>query len=99
MIGKVVFWYKTNSVEAVMEDDGTWRCNAIPCLVRPLNCLYSPVIDETGLDGRKAMCCLESAAIWLHGEVRTGRTERGGTNGDPPVYLAQTQHACHQPQS
>jgi hypothetical protein len=74
MIGKVVFPYKSMVAEAVMEDDGSWRCDAIPCLVRPLNILHGPTSFEARLDRSRSLCCLASAARWLHGEIRTGET-------------------------
>jgi hypothetical protein len=73
MIGKVIFSYKSMTVEALMEDDGTWRCDAIPCLVRPLNLLYSPTVFGESLEERRSLHCLGSAARWLRGEVRAGR--------------------------
>ena len=75
MIGKVVFSYKSNSVEAVMGDDGSWRCDAIPCLVRPLNLLYSPLVFGESLEKDRSMRCLESAANWLRGEVHIERAD------------------------
>jgi len=71
MIGKVVFQYKSSTVEAVMDDDGTWRCDAIPCLVRPLNILYSAAWIRAPVDPCRSRQYLHSAALWLHGEVRT----------------------------
>jgi hypothetical protein len=75
MIGKVVFQYKLDSVEAVMGDDGAWRCDAIPCLVRPLNLLYSPLVFGESLERDRSVRCLESAAKWLRGEVHVGRAD------------------------
>jgi hypothetical protein len=75
MIGKVVFSYKASAIEAIMNDDGTWRCDAIPCLVRPLNLLFSPRMFGESLEKDRSMLCLESAASWLAGEVHTGRSE------------------------
>jgi hypothetical protein len=70
MIGKVIFQYKSNAVEAVMDDDGSWRCDAIPCLVRPLNILYSAAFYSAPLDRCRSTHYLRSAALWLKGEVR-----------------------------
>ncbi len=70
MIGSVVFPYRSGTVEAVMEDDGSWRCDAIPCLIRPLNCLHSDIPYGTPTDPRRYRRHLESAARWLHGEAR-----------------------------
>src|SRR5262245_19772450 len=86
MIGKVVFRYKSNIVEAVMEDDGSWRCDAIPCLVRPLNALHSPGSAEAPLDRKRCLRWLKSAALWLHGEVWAGRPDSQGNCLDRPVY-------------
>jgi len=71
MIGKVVFQYKSKAVEAVMHDDGSWRCDAIPCLVRPLNILHSAVFYRAPVDPVRSHRDLQSAALWLRGEVRT----------------------------
>jgi len=70
MIGKVIFQYKLNAVEAVMDEDGSWRCDAIPCLARPLNVLYSRAFHRLPLDRARLLDDLHSAASWLHGEVR-----------------------------
>jgi hypothetical protein len=69
MIGKVVFPYKTTVVEAVMNDDGSWRCDGIPCLVRPLDLLYNHRVFGESPENDRSMRCLESAANWLSGEV------------------------------
>jgi hypothetical protein len=87
MIGKVAFPYKSMVAEAVMEDDGSWRCDAIPCLVRPLNILHGPTSFEARLDRSRSLCCLASAARWLHGEIRTGETRNEGRSIYPPAYL------------
>jgi hypothetical protein len=75
MIGKVVFPYKTSVVEAIMKHDGSWRCDAIPCLVRPLNLLYGPRVFGESLGEDRTMRYLESAASWLHGEVRVDQAD------------------------
>jgi hypothetical protein len=75
MIGKVVFPYKSDVVDAVLGDDGSWRCDAIPCLARPLNLLYGPGVFDESLEKDRSMCCLESAARWLHGEVHIDRAD------------------------
>jgi hypothetical protein len=74
MIGKVVFPYKSDVVDAVLGDDGSWRCDAIPCLARPLNLLYDPRVFGESLEKDRSMYCLESAAGWLHGEVCIDRS-------------------------
>jgi hypothetical protein len=84
MVGKVVFPYKSSRVEAVLNDDGLWRCEAIPCLVRVLNILHSPVWAGEPLDDSSLRSCLQSAAAWLKGEVhfprrRRRREDRTGT--------------------
>jgi hypothetical protein len=71
MIGKVVFQYNSKAIEAVMDDDGFWRCDAIPCLVRPLNILYSAAFYRASVDASRSLHDLRSAALWLRGEVRT----------------------------
>jgi hypothetical protein len=70
MIGKVVFQYKSNAVEAVMGEDGLWRCDAIPCLARPLNVLYSAAFYRAPVDRSRLLRDLRSAALWLRGEAR-----------------------------
>ena len=76
MIGRVVFRYKSKLIEAVMEDDGSWRCDDLPCLVRPLDWLHGPNLDGAPLDFDRCARSLQSAAFWLDGEVRFERTER-----------------------
>jgi hypothetical protein len=71
MIGKVVFQYKSKAVEAVMDDDGFWHCDAIPCLARPLNILYSASFYRAPADASRSLHDLRSAAVWLRGEVCT----------------------------
>jgi hypothetical protein len=70
MIGKVVFQYKSNEIDAVMDDNGLWRCDALPCLARPLNILYSAAFYRTPPDRSRSLHDLRSAAVWLHGEAR-----------------------------
>jgi hypothetical protein len=86
MIGKVVFPYKSAVAEAVMEDDGSWRCDAIPCLARPLNILHSPVSFESRLDRSRCQRYLETAARWLHGEIRAGGKRSDGESIDHPIH-------------
>jgi hypothetical protein len=69
MIGKVVFTYKSNVVEAVMNDEGRWHCAAIPCLVRPLNILYCPAWYGGPLELAECRRSVQFAAHWLHGEA------------------------------
>src|SRR5262249_25605206 len=87
MIGKVVFPYRSAMVEAVMDDDGSWRGDVIPCLVRPLNCLHGARWAERPLDRDRCRRCLESAALWLHGQVQTGSHEGEGTCGILPIRI------------
>ena len=76
MVGKVLFPYKSSRVEAMLDDDGLWRCEALPCLVRVLNILHSPVWAGEPLDGPSLHRCLQSAAVWLKGEVHFPRRRR-----------------------
>lgn len=69
MFGKVIFPYKSRLAEAVLEDDGLWRCGAVPCLVRVLNIRHSPVWHEEPLDPVNARRCLLTAGLWLKGRV------------------------------
>ena len=69
MFGKVVFPYNSNPAEAVLDDDGLWRCDAVPCLVRVLNIRHSPVWYGQPLDSINARRCLLSAGLWLNGRV------------------------------
>jgi hypothetical protein len=87
MIGKVVFPFRSGVAEAVMDDDGCWRCDAAPCLARPLNCLHSTLWYGETVDQSKTMRCLESAARWLHGVVDTGRRERDESRGDQSTFI------------
>jgi hypothetical protein len=65
MIGMIRFDSRGRIAEAVLRNDGCWSCAAVPCLVHPLNILYSPNWD--GLPaGRRH---LEEAACWLKGAV------------------------------
>jgi hypothetical protein len=86
MIGKVVFRYNSAIVEAVMDDDGAWSCDAIPCLIRPLNTLYTPLSRAATLDRSRCKRCLESAARWLRGEARAGHADGESRCGDRPVH-------------
>lgn len=71
MIGKVLFLYHDAFVEAILADNGSWTCDAVPCLVRPLDVLYSPRRYRPGEpdDGRAGALCLAAAARWLNGIV------------------------------
>jgi hypothetical protein len=68
MIGLIRFTFRGGIAEAVLSNDGYWSCAAVPCLVRPLDILYSP--NWEGLSaGRRH---LEAAARWLEGTVVFG---------------------------
>lgn len=68
MIGMIRFHLRGGLAEAVLGDDGCWSCATVPCLVRPLNILYSP-----NRDGRPAgRPHLEEAAHWLKGVIVCG---------------------------
>jgi hypothetical protein len=82
MIGKVVFPYKSSVAEAILNSDGLWECDAIPCLVRPLNILHGPAWYGFRFDRSRYLACLASAARWLHGEVHTARIGHQGRPGD-----------------
>jgi hypothetical protein len=86
MIGKVVFPYKSRIVEAIMNNDGCWECDVIPCLVRPLNILHSPAWNGAPFDLARCLECLETAAHWLHGEVHSARSAREGMGGNPHAW-------------
>jgi hypothetical protein len=65
MIGMIRFDFRAGIADAVLGDDGCWSCRDVPCLVHPLDTLYSPSRD--GLPaGRRH---LEEAARWLKGVV------------------------------
>jgi hypothetical protein len=85
MIGKVVFPYKSSIAEAILNKDGFWECEAIPCLERPLNVLHGPAFYGTSFDLTRCHECLASAARWLHGEVHTARIVNQGMTGDSNV--------------
>ena len=68
MIGMIRFGARGGVAEAILGDDGCWSCAAVPCLVHPLEILYSP-----NWEGRPAgRRHLEEAAIWLKGTVLFG---------------------------
>ena len=68
MIGMIRFSARGGVAEAVLGDDGCWSCAAVPCLVHPLEILYSP-----NWEGRPAgRRHLKEAAIWLKGTVVFG---------------------------
>lgn len=65
MIGIVRFTtHRGESAEAILDDDGRWRCPRLPVLDRVLNILFDPRRDEA--DGQAA---LHRVAAWLKGEV------------------------------
>jgi hypothetical protein len=68
MIGMIRFNFRGAAAEAVLADDGCWTCCAVPCLVRPLEVLFSPRW-EGGPAGRRHV---EGAARWLKGGVVFG---------------------------
>jgi hypothetical protein len=68
MIGMIRFDFRGGMAEAVLGKDGCWSCAAVPCVVHPLDILYSP--NWEGLSaGRRH---LEEAALWLKGVVVFG---------------------------
>ena len=67
MIGMILFAFRGGIAEAILEDDGCWSCTARPCLVRPLDLLYSPTRDRLLAGGSAGRRCLEAAARWLKG--------------------------------
>lgn len=70
MIGMIQFGFQGGTATAVLMDDGCWRCTAVPCLVHPLDILYS---DGPSREGRLAgQRHLREAARWLKGEVVFG---------------------------
>ena len=69
MFGKVIFPYKSMRAEAVLDDDGRWSCEAVPCLDRVLNIRHSPVWYDQTLDPINARRCLLSAGLWLNGRI------------------------------
>jgi hypothetical protein len=68
MIGAIRFGFRREVAEAILGDDGCWRCDAVPCLAHPLDILYSPSWQGRP-DGRRH---LDEAARWLHGIVVPG---------------------------
>jgi hypothetical protein len=87
MIGRVVFTFQSRVIEAVMEDDGTWRCDAVPCLTRPLNILQGPSFGDVPLTRSRCLQCLEFAASWLNGEVRLHPGDRRSIRVDRPTGI------------
>ena len=68
MIGMIRFGARGGVAEAILGDDGCWSCAAVPCLVHPLEILYSP-----NWEGRPAgRRHLKEAATWLKGTVVFG---------------------------
>ena len=101
MLGMIRFGFRGGFADAVLGNDGCWRCTAVPCLVRPLDTLYSP--NFVGLTGRRH---LEAAARWLNGSVVFGsklmrrvraerRNNRDGAKmkSTMPITLSATQFA------
>jgi hypothetical protein len=68
MIGMIRFDYRGGIAEAVLGIDGRWSCDAVPCLVHPLDILHSPRWDGQPPERRH----LEEAACWLKGAVVFG---------------------------
>ena len=77
MIGMIRFDRRGGIAEAVLGDDGCWGCAAVPCLVRPLDILYSPNRDEFPAGRRH----LEEAAHWLKGVIVFGNDSPSGRHG------------------
>ena len=69
MIGRLHFPYRHRTAEAVLDEDGRWRCPEVPSLVRVLDTLYSPRRDGPSPDGQRARRHLHAAARWLKGTV------------------------------
>ena len=65
MIGMIRFDFPGGIAEAVLRNDGCWICPEVPCLVHPLDILYSPNWDGQPAGRRH----LEEAACWLKGSV------------------------------
>lgn len=55
-------------IEAILRDDGTWSCSALPVIVRVLDALYAPESANTGEPGWGRVEMLR-AAEWLKGRV------------------------------
>ena len=70
MIYRIIFAFMGGIAEAILEDDGCWSCTAMPCLVRPLDVLYSPTRDRLLAGGSVGRRYLEAAARWLKGASR-----------------------------
>ena len=80
MIGMIRFGFRGAIAEAILRKDGCWICPAVPCLVHPLNILYSPNWDGVQAGRRH----LEEAASWLKGTVAFEDGSRiSGTAGGP----------------
>ncbi|CAN5688463.1 hypothetical protein BH23PLA1_BH23PLA1_09300 [soil metagenome] len=67
MIGKISFSFRDRPVEAVLQDNGRWRCEAIPSLVHVLDVLYSPRWEGVPADSPAGRRHLQAAAQWLNG--------------------------------
>jgi predicted DNA-binding transcriptional regulator AlpA len=96
MIGTIRFGFRGGVAEAVLGHDGCWGCCAVPCLVHPLDILYSPNWD--GLPtGRRY---LEEVARWLRGAVILGadRPIPGMVRpSNPGVRADLFERPCHDP--
>ncbi len=71
MIGRLHFPYRQRLAEAVLQEDGRWRCPEVPALVRVLDALYSPGREGLAADHPRAVGHLHAAARWLKGTVET----------------------------
>jgi hypothetical protein len=75
MIGVVLFrTHRGEPAEAILGDDGRWRCPKLPVLERPLNILYEPGRYSAG-DAPPGHAELYRAASWLKGGVRLASRE------------------------
>ena len=68
MIGLIRFDFRRRIAEAVLGADGCWSCAAVPCLVHPLDILYST--NWAGLPAGPRY--LEAAGRWLKGTLVSG---------------------------
>ncbi len=72
MIGLIRFAFQGANAEAVLGDDGSWSCTAVPCLVRPLDILYGPSWEGIPAGGPVGLRQLETAGRWLRGTIVCG---------------------------
>lgn len=79
MIGLIRFASRGRVAAAVLEDDGSWSCDALPWLIRPLAFLYSYSPNWDGLPAGRRL--VRAAALRLNGTVvfEAGRFSWPGT--------------------